>query len=83
MKQSLANFLEVFTDVNKTAIMLILLIVAVLFRIKGYIDGDNLVDLLKTTTISYFGTTTVIHFTQMVKTNLESKIQAALPKDGA
>ena len=75
MKQSLADFLETFEDVNKTAIMLFLLTLSSIFRIKGYITPDGFVELVKTTTIAFFGTTTVVHLTSMVKDHLANKLE--------
>jgi hypothetical protein len=75
MKQTLADFLEVFEDTNKTVVMAILLFISAFFRIKGYIDGQGFVDLVKTTTIAFFGTTSVVHFTSMVKDNLANKLE--------
>ena len=75
MKQSLADFLEVFTDTNKTAIMLFLLGLSSFFRVKGYITPDGYVDLVKTTTISFFGTTTCVHFVGMIKDHLATKLE--------
>lgn len=80
MPQWLADWLEVFQDVNKTTLMAFLLVLASIFRIKGYIDGSQFVELVKTTTVSYFGTTTVIHFTSMVKDAIANK---SLPKTPA
>lgn len=80
MPQWLADFLEVFQDVNKTSLMIGLLILASIFRIKGFIDGGQFVELIKTTTVSYFGTNTVIHFTSMIKDAIASK---SLPKSPA
>lgn len=82
MKQSLADFLEVFQDVNKTAIMLFLLAVSAFFRIKGYVDSDGFVSLLQTTTVAYFGTTTVVHFTSMVKDHLANKLESLHVQNG-
>lgn len=77
MQQKVSDFLEVFQDVNKTAILLLLIALGAIFRMKGYIQGVEFVDLLKTTTISYFGTASVVHLTGMVKDHLESKAHAA------
>ncbi len=75
MTQGLADFLEVLTDTSKTVVMAILLILATIFRIKGYVDGQGFVDLVRTTTIAYFSTATVVHFTSMVKDHLSSKLE--------
>ena len=75
MKQSLADFLEVFTDLDKTAVMAVLLVLSAIFRIKGYVDGQGFVDLIRTTTIAYFGTSTATHFTSMIKDHLSNKLE--------
>ena len=79
MNQKLADALEVFSDTDKTAIMLLLLALASFFRMKGYVDGPGLVELLKTTTVSYFGTTTIVHFTSMIKDHLADKLNMSQP----
>jgi len=80
MPQWLADCLEIFQDTNKTALMIGILILGSIFRIKGYIDGSQYTDLLRTTTVSYFGTNTVIHFTSMIKDAIASK---SIPKSPA
>lgn len=80
MTEGLSNFLEVFSDVNKTAILIILLVIGCVFRIKGYIDGPGFIDLSKTTTISFFGTTTVVHFTSMIKDVIADKAKGSISK---
>lgn len=75
MSQTLADFLEVFNDTNKTVIMAALLGISIFFRTKGYITPDGFVDLIKTTVVSYYGTTTVIHFTSMIKDSLAAKLK--------
>lgn len=83
MTSSMADFLETFQDVNKTAIMIAILLLGSAFRIKGWIDGPGFVELCKTTTISFFGTTTVVHFTSMIKDVIidKAKTAAAAIKD--
>lgn len=76
MKQQLADFLEVFGDVNKTAVLAVLLLIATILRVKGYIEPSGFVDLCKTTTISYFGTTVASHFTSMIQDHLGNKLEA-------
>jgi hypothetical protein len=73
MKQKMIDFLNVFQAMNKSLVMLLLIVISMLFRTKGYISGDNFVDLLKATVVSYFGVTGVVHFTSMVKDHLASK----------
>lgn len=80
MKQQLADFLEVFQDTSKTGVMAVLLVLATILRLKGYIDGPGFVGLLQTTTVSYFGTTAAAHFVEMVKDTMANKLQAAKDK---
>jgi hypothetical protein len=76
MTQQLTDFIEVFSDVNKTAVMAILLGLGAFFRIKGYISGGEMVDLMKTTTVSFFGTATMVHLGGIVRDHLASKVEA-------
>ncbi len=80
MSDKLADFLEVFGDVNKTAVMLLIMAIGVILRVYNLVDGGSLTDLLKTTTLAYFGTTTVVHFTSMVKDHLASTAKQVLDK---
>lgn len=75
MTQGIADFLEILTDTSKTCVMAILLILATVFRIKGYVDGQGFVDLVKVTTVAYFGTASVVHFTTMIKDHLSNKLE--------
>lgn len=77
MKQQVADFLEIFQDTSKTCVMAVLLLLATALRLKGYVDGPGFVTLLQTTTVSYFGTSSVVHFTSMIKDQIASKVAAA------
>jgi hypothetical protein len=81
MNQKLADILEVLNDTSKTCVMAILLLLATAFRIKGYVDSDGFVNLIRTTTIAYFSTSTAVHFVSMVKDSVASKLQTTVPKD--
>lgn len=76
MTQKVVDFLNIFQGFRKTIVMLMLILIGVIFRIKGYIGPDNMVDLLKATTISYFGSNSIEHFTAMYKTHLETNAAA-------
>lgn len=81
MTQAMADFLEIFTDTSKTTIMFLLLIVAIALRVDNYIDGSGFVSLMQTTTVAYFGTTTLVHFTTMIKDHLEAKLSTPVPAE--
>ena len=75
MTQKIVDFLNVFQGLRKTVVMLALIIITVIFRIKGLIAPDNFEGLLKATVVSYFGSNSIEHFTTMVKAHLDSKGQ--------
>ena len=73
MTQGLSDFLDVLFGYRKFLIMFALLSIAVFFRLKGYIDGSNFVDLMKATTLSFFAANGFEHMGNVTKTYLESK----------
>lgn len=82
MKQRMIDFLNVFQGLRKTIVMLLLMIIGVWFRVKGYLDGNNFVSLFSTTVVSYFGANACEHFTSMVQDHLACKrAQAAQGSD--
>lgn len=81
MKQKVLDFVNLFTGLRKTIIMLLLIVICVVFRSTQLISGENLVDLLKATVISYFGSNSVEYFTGMVKEHLISKNNMANVED--
>jgi hypothetical protein len=76
MKQKLIDFLNVFQALNKSIVMFLVLLIAIVFTVKGYLSGSNFVDLAKATVVSYFGVTGVVHFTSMVQQHLINKSAA-------
>ena len=75
MKEKLAEFLNVIFGLRKFIIMLLAMVMAIAFRIKGLISGDNLVDLLKATIIAFFGANGVEHIVAVVKDVAASKMK--------
>jgi len=73
MAEYLVNFLNIFTGLRKTIVMLSLMFITCIFRIKGYIGPDNFEGIMKSTVLGFFGSNSIEHYTAMVKTHLESK----------
>ena len=73
MRQTIIDWANLLQGLRKVIIMILLMIIAVVFRIKGYMDGGNVVDLLKATGIAFFGCNAAEHFTAMVRDHLASK----------
>ena len=71
--QYLVNFLNVIQGLRKTAVMFGLMAIAVVLRIKGYMDGTNVSDLLKGTAVAFFAANGLEHVTTTVKTYINSK----------
>jgi membrane peptidoglycan carboxypeptidase len=58
---------------RKTAVMIGLMVLSVVLRVKGYLSGDNLTDLLKGTTIAFFSANGLEHMTSTIKEYVNSK----------
>lgn len=67
MIQFIINFLNALQGLRKTVVMGILIVLAVVFRVKGLISGDNMVQLLQGTTIAFFTANGLEHMTSTVK----------------
>lgn len=67
MKQKLAEFINLVFGFRKFLLMLAICLIAVIFRIKGLIDGSDMVDLLKTTSLGFFGSNGVEHIVTCIK----------------
>jgi hypothetical protein len=73
MTQYIINFLNTLQGLRKTMVMLSLILLGAVFRVKGYISGDNMVDLLKGTVIAFFSANGLEHITTTVKEYINAK----------
>lgn len=91
MNQKIADFFSIFMGVRKTLVMFSLIIISVIFRLKNLISGNELVELLKTTTISFFAANSVERVGETVKhyisesqqNSIEISSQEGTEKDGS
>lgn len=67
MKQKIAELINIIFGMRKFLLMLILYIIGIIFRIKGLVNGAEMVDLFKTTTIAFMGANGVEHLMTTVK----------------
>lgn len=82
MKQKLIDFLNVFIDLQKALVMLLLIVIGIVFRIYNLVNGTELVDLLKNTVIAFFAVQATQHIVATVNTYYNSKNTAnAAPED--
>jgi hypothetical protein len=75
MVQCVINFINVFAGLRKTIAWFSLMAIAIAFRLKGYIDGDQFVDLAKNTFLGFVAGNGVEHISSTIKEFLNSKGQ--------
>jgi hypothetical protein len=75
MIQFAVNFINGVQGLRKTLVMLLLIAISVIFRSKGLMSGDNMVELLKACTIAFFGVNGIEHLSTAVKEYVNSKGQ--------
>jgi hypothetical protein len=75
MTQKLADFIAIFLGLRKLIVMFCLILIGVIFRLKGLIDGNQLVALLQSTTIAFFAANSVERVGDTVKHYVDSKGQ--------
>lgn len=73
MKQKIAEALNILFGFRKFVLMLFVFLVAVIFRCKDLINGSEMVDLLKSTVITFLGANGVEHVVGAVKDHYASK----------
>ena len=78
MKQAMVDFFNLIFGFRKLIAWLGVFSVAVVFRLKGLMDGGQMVDLLKNTFLAFVAANSTEHLLTTVKTYLTSKGQPAL-----
>jgi hypothetical protein len=73
MAKYVLDFLNIFTGLRKSIVMLLLMIIGTYLILRGFLNGGQFVDLFKAVVISYFGANGVEHFSSMIQAHLESK----------
>lgn len=80
MKQKIAEFVNILFGFRKFVLMLFVFLIAVIFRAKGLVNGSEMVDLLKSTTIAFIGANGVEHIVGAVKEHYAAKLQGDNPE---
>lgn len=76
----LENFFNTtFLGYRKYTVMLLVIIIAVVFRIENLIDGGQFDDLLKNTVLAFFGGNAAEHFTMAARSYFQ-KTTTAQPR---
>lgn len=73
LTKGMRDLIEFLNGFRKFIIMLILIIIAVVFLIAGYLTGAEAVDLLKGTAIAFFSFNGLEHLTNAVKEWIKRK----------
>lgn len=67
MKEKIAELINVVFGFRKFLLLLALYAIAVVFRVKGLLSGDEMVRLIEPTTIAFIGANGVEHIVAAVK----------------
>jgi hypothetical protein len=73
MVQYFINFVNIFAGLRKTIAWFALMGIAIGFRLKGYIDGGQFVDLAKNTFLGFVAGNMTEHISSTVKEYFTSK----------
>lgn len=73
MKQKIAELINIIFGFRKFLLMMLLYLIGIIFRIKGLVNGAEMVDLFKTTTIAFMGANGVEHLMTTVKDYMGGK----------
>lgn len=73
MKQKIAEWLNVIFGMRKFIAWFGLFLVGIVFRVRGYIDGSQMVDLFKSTFAGFVAGNTVEHLVSFGKDYMASK----------
>ena len=74
MKQDEEGFFDFLLGYRKTVAWFCLFAIAVIFRLKGYVDGGQFVDLSKATFLGFIGGNSVEHLGNIARTYIASKV---------
>jgi hypothetical protein len=73
MNEKLTDFLAIFIGTRKFIGWLALFIVGIVFRLKGYVDGAQFVDLIKGTFLAFAASNSIEHFATTAKSYINSQ----------
>ena len=76
MKQDEAGFFDFLLGYRKTLAWFFLFIIAIIFRLKGYLDGGQFVDLAKATFLGFISGNSVEHLGNLGKAYFNSRMAA-------
>jgi hypothetical protein len=79
MKQKLVDLINVIFGFRKFLAWVALFLVAIIFRLKAYIDGGQFVDLMKSTFMGFVAGNGVEHIMTTVKEYINAKGQPVGP----
>lgn len=76
MKRKVAEAINLLFGMRKFILMLLLLVIGSIFRVKDLVNGAEMVDLFKTTTIAFFSVNGIEHLLSFGKDYVASKVQS-------
>ena len=81
MKQKIADIVAILLGFRKTAVMIVVLVIGVIFRLKSLIDGGQLVTLLQGTVIVFFAANSVEHVGETIRHYVNAKGQVVTEEE--
>lgn len=76
MKKKIAELINIIFGFRKFILMLFLYLIGIIFRISDLINGAEMVDLFKTTTLAFMGANGVEHIITSMKPKDKTQAQA-------
>ncbi len=73
MRDKWDDFWDLFTGMRKFLLMLIVFVIAIVFRAKGWVDGAQVTDLVKSIVLGYFASNGAEYVTGAVQTHYAAK----------
>ncbi len=69
------EIVSVLLGLRKFIVMMALILIGIIFRIKGFLDGGQMVDLLKSTAIAFMASNSVERVGETIKHYVDAKGQ--------
>jgi hypothetical protein len=83
MKKKIAEIINVIFGFRKFLLMAFVVVIAIVFRVKDYIDGAEMVDLLKNVSIAFMGANGIEHIVGAVSKYMDQKQANSEPEGPA
>jgi len=73
MFKKIDEIVEILLGLRKFIVMSSLILIGVIFRIKGYLAGEEFVELLKATSIAFMTSNSIEHIGETIRSYIDAK----------